>query len=64
MPNYKELHHTIGADKKGQRMWVNPVEKRQINVDEAHAEKLNDQFENTGIKYELIEEEKKKAPKE
>jgi hypothetical protein len=60
MKKYSVLHHEIGTNKKGERTWINPIEKRQISVDEKHADELNSQFENTGIKYELIEEKKKK----
>lgn len=56
MANYKELHHSIGNDESGKRAWLSPKEKRTVNVDEKTAADLNAQFDNTGIKYELIEE--------
>ena len=57
--NYKETHHSIGIE-NGKRVWVNPVEKGVKNLDDRTAKDLNAQFENTGIKYIPIEEEKEK----
>jgi hypothetical protein len=49
MKTYRELHYSMSNDKKNRRIWANPIETRQVTVDENHAQELNAQFENTGI---------------
>ncbi len=59
MKSYKKISHTLGNDESGKRAWLNPKEEQTVKIEEKTAADLNSQFENTGIKYELVEEEVK-----
>lgn len=61
MQQYKELHHQLGVGEDGKRAWLGPREVGQRSLDEKTAADLNAQFENSGIKYEIVEAKQEAA---
>ncbi len=58
MKKYNEFKYELGNDEDGKRAWVKPVLVREgVAMEERFANDLNDQFVNSGVKYEEVEEE-------
>jgi hypothetical protein len=56
MKKYKVITHTLGNDESGKRAWIKPKDAGFRNLDQVSADEFNSQFENTGVKYEAVEE--------
>jgi hypothetical protein len=50
MKQYKEIHYQRGNDESGAFAWVEPKEVRIVTLEDKHAEDVNAQFANTGVK--------------
>jgi hypothetical protein len=55
MKQYKEVHYEIGTDESGERAWINGKQVREVSLEDKHAEDINAQFHNTGIRLETYQ---------
>lgn len=55
MKKYNEFKYELGNDEDGKRAWVKPVLNRSnLSMEQRHADDLNAQFVNSGVKYEEV----------
>lgn len=58
MKLFKEIKHILGLDHEGKAAWINPEETgRTLSLEDKHADDINAQFVNTGVKLEEVKAE-------